>query len=715
MQPTSSNHLEHSVRAQADVRLKLGFVVLALMITTAIVWGTSVPSMTEAHVAVLSTLYVAYNVAAWWLSRRPALLSPRELTVITTVVDPLMLSCWLFVLGQPSILFASFYLFTILGFGFRSGITPMRICQVASLAGFGVVVFFSPVWRGDLMAAASHGVLLLVVPLYASGLIRGLHDARNHAERESRAKSQLLANVSHELRTPLTGIVSLAQLIASETDDDRVTMRVDGILELSVALDGEIRQLLDLSKLQAGNSGHLAAPFAISEVVRRVHAALEPIAARKRIRLEIAMDAGLDVPVLGHEHELSSVLMNLAGNAVKFTDEGLVALRVQRLDAPAGMLALEFRVSDTGIGISPEHLGRIFEPFYQVEAGTTRKYGGTGLGTTIAYENVKRMGGELRVDSAPRKGTVFWFELRLPLAPAGTLPASLAQATAAVAPVVHGRRILVADDHPVNLRLLQEMLAKDGHEVTAVHSGEEALRALSSADFDAVFLDFNMADIDGARVFQLYRFGRVQTAPTYFITADTSELTARKLLDTGAAGLIHKPITFHKLRTALSANPDAGPVTLSNEAPVEPAAPATEQRAPNATGPGGLKLVPPEFISPDAIDNLRDVNPSRRFLEAMLGDAISDIEKLVEQLTHDVESGDVEAVRHGAHSLKGVCLNVGAVRLAATAGRLMNASTSEVRASQQAWLREVRELASQSVRALDALLNEPDLAADERR
>lgn len=715
MEPGQGSHLEHSVRAQAEVRLKLGFVVLALMITTTLVWGTSIPALGVVHVAVLSTLYVAYNVAAWWLSRRPALLSPRELTVITTIIDPMMLSCWLFVLAEPSILFASFYLFTILGFGFRSGITPMRICQVTALAGFGVVVFFSPVWRSELVAAASHGVLLLVVPLYASGLIRGLHDARNHAERESRAKSQLLANVSHELRTPLTGIVSLAQLIASETDDERITARVGGILELSVALDGEIRQLLDLSKLQAGNAGHAAAPFVLPDLVRKVQAALEPIAARKQVTLEVAMDAGLDAPVLGFEHELSSVLMNLAGNALKFTDEGVVAMRILRLDAGPDVLAVEFRVSDTGIGISSEHLGRIFEPFYQVEAGTTRKYGGTGLGTTIAYENVKRMGGELRVDSTPRKGTVFWFELRLPLAPAGALPPPPAVAAEEAVPVVRGRRILVADDHPVNLRLLQEMLGKDGHEVTAVHSGEEALRALSASDFDAVFLDFNMADIDGARVFQLYRFGRVQTAPTYFITADTSELTARKLLDTGAAGLIHKPITFQKLRTALAANPDAGPVTLSNEAPVELTAGPPEPRGAAGGSPGALKLVPPEYISPDAIDNLRDVNPSRRFLEAMLGDAISDIEKLVEQLARDVEAGDVEAVRHAAHSLKGVCLNVGAVRLAATAGRLMNASSAEVRASQHAWLREVRELATHSVLALDALLNEPGLAADEGR
>lgn len=706
-------HLELSVRAQAELRLKLGLSVLALMVLAVLRWGTSSPSIGTTEIVVLSTIYGGYNLAAWYLARHNKSMAPRDIVLITAIIDPIMLSCWLLFMGTPSILFASFYLFTILGFGFRIGITPMRICQVVSMTGFGLVVFYSPIWRADLMAATSHGVLLLIVPLYASTLIRNLHAARNHAERESKAKSQLLANVSHELRTPLTGIVSSAQLLAAETEDPGVASRASAILKLSAALDGEIKQLLDLSKLQSGSGLAEQAPFELESVVRHVKVALEPIAARKKIGLDVQFDPMIGLPVLGYEHELVSVLMNLAGNAVKFTDTGEVVVSVTLIRDRPSEYVVGFRVTDTGIGIAPEHLARIFEPFYQVESGASRKYGGTGLGTSIAMEHVKRMGGTLQVDSQIDKGTVFWFQLHLAkvseaLATADANADARAPVTQIVA--IPSKHVLVADDHPMNLRLLQEMLSKDGHHVTAVQSGEEALRCLSSIEYDAVFLDFNMADIDGARVFQIYRFGKIKAAPTYFITADTSEKTAAKLLATGASGLIHKPITFHKLRTVLAADPGGPPITTTDP----PAAPPP-QIGPRPMPPfsGQLKLVPPEYISPEALENLREVNPSKQFLDTMLTDAIADIEKLVEQLTEEVEATD-EGVRHIAHSLKGVCLNVGAVRLASTAGKLMNATTTELRATRHQWLQEVRELATPSIRALNAIMERQEVMDDRR-
>ena len=704
-------HLELSVRAQAELRLKLGFSVLALMVLAVLIWGTSSPSIGATEIVVLSIIYGGYNLAAWYLARHHKSMAPRDIVLITAIIDPIMLSCWLLFMGTPSILFASFYLFTILGFGFRIGITPMRICQVVSMTGFGLVVFYSPIWRADLMAASSHGVLLLIVPLYASTLIRNLHAARNHAERESKAKSQLLANVSHELRTPLTGIVSSAQLLAAETEDPGVASRASAILKLSAALDGEIKQLLDLSKLQSGSGLAEQAPFELESVVRHVKVALEPIAARKKISFDVQFDPAIGLPVLGYEHELVSVLMNLAGNAVKFTDTGEVVVSVTLIRDRPSEYVVGFRVTDTGIGIAPEHLARIFEPFYQVETGATRKYGGTGLGTSIALEHVKRMGGALQVDSQIDKGTVFWFQLHL--AKVSEAPVAASVGTSAPTPqvmAIPSKHVLVADDHPMNLRLLQEMLSKDGHHVTAVQSGEEALRCLSSIEYDAVFLDFNMADIDGARVFQIYRFGKIKAAPTYFITADTSEKTAAKLLATGASGLIHKPITFHKLRTVLAADP-AGPPITTTDAPAPP-----PQIGPRPTPPfsGQLKLVPPEYISPEALENLREVNASKQFLDTMLADAIADIEKLVEQLAVEVEATDLEGVRHIAHSLKGVCLNVGAVRLASTAGKLMNATTTELRATRHQWLQEVRELATPSIRALNAIMERQEVMDDRR-
>lgn len=700
MESRSQNpHLTDSVRAQATLRLKLGFPVLTLIVAAIVMWGTSSPVIGVREVAGLSVIYTLYNLTAWYMARYQRLLPMRDQVLFTAIFDPIMLSAWLFLMGRASILFTSFYLFTILGFGFRIGILPMRICQAVAIAGFGLVALYSPVWQDETMAAVSHSVVLLIVPLYASTLIRNLHAARNHAESESKAKSQLLANVSHELRTPLTGIVSSAQLIAAEHHDPSILERVTAILDLSAALDGEIKQLLDLSKMQSGTGQSEMTTFRLDAVTRHLRIALEPIALRKGIALDIVYDDGIVAPILGYEHELTSVLMNLAGNAVKFTDKGRVTVTVSLIHDRSGEYVVSFRVSDTGIGIPQEHLDKIFEPFYQVETGSKRKYGGTGLGTSIAYEHVRRMGGNLQVDSRAGEGSVFWFELRLKKSshevaavpePARDLPEPVSR-----------RRILIADDHPVNLRLLQEMLLKDGHDVEAVHSGVEALECLAANDYDAIFLDFNMTDMDGAQVFQIYRFGKVKTAPTFFITADTSETTQRKLLAVGAGGVIHKPITFHKLRSALVADPADYPLTIGD---AEQATPKQKESQPVLDVRSQLKIVPVEYISMDAIENLLEINSSRQFLEAMLGDAISDIDKLVEQLTRSAAAEDIEAIRHEAHSLKGVSLSVGAVRLASTAGRLMGLSAQELRATRHQWLREAQELAVESVKSLNAIL-----------
>ena len=700
MESRSHNpHLTDSVRAQATLRLKLGFPVLALIVTAISVWGTSSPAIGMREVVGLSIIYTLYNLTAWYMARYQRLLPVRDQVLFTAIFDPIMLSAWLFLMGRASILFTSFYLFTILGFGFRIGILPMRICQAIAIAGFGLVAVYSPIWQGETMAAVSHTVVLLIVPLYASTLIRNLHAARNHAESESKAKSQLLANVSHELRTPLTGIVSSAQLIAAEHHDPSILERVTAILDLSSALDGEIKQLLDLSKIQAGTGQSEMTTFRLDAVTRHLRIALEPIALRKGIALDIAYDGAISAPILGYEHELTSVLMNLAGNAVKFTDKGRVSVSVSLIHDRASEYVVSFRVSDTGIGIPQEHLDKIFEPFYQVETGSKRKYGGTGLGTSIAYEHVRRMGGNLQVDSRAGEGTVFWFELRLKKSPHEM--AAAPEPSRDMPGPVSRRRILIADDHPVNLRLLQEMLIKDGHDVEAVHSGVEALECLAANEYDAIFLDFNMTDMDGAQVFQIYRFGKVKTAPTFFITADTSETTQRKLLAVGAGGVIHKPITFHKLRTALVADPADYPLTIGDD---ESATPRQRDAQPVLDVRSQLKIVPVEYISMDAIENLLEINSSRQFLEAMLGDAISDIDKLVEQLARSAAAEDIEAIRHEAHSLKGVSLSVGAVRLASTAGRLMGLSAQELRATRHQWLREAQELAVESVNSLNAIL-----------
>ena len=705
--------LENNVRAQARVRFRLGFPVLVLLVLGAWYWGPASEHIGAVHIAAIAIAYTGYNFTMLFLAHRPQLASPGLVVIATAILDPAMLSIWLSVLGRGASLFVPFYLFTILGFGFRVGVGPMRLCQAASLAGFACVASISPIWQSQPLVAFSGALFLIVVPLYAASRIKQLRDARELAERESRAKSQLLANVSHELRTPLSAIVSSAQLIQSESGDPAAAERAASILKVSADLNAEIDNLLDLAKQQVNRLTLARAPFEVAAVIEKVRTTLEPNAAIKGISLMAHVDEGIRMPVLGDAHYLTSVLANLGGNAVKFTEHGEVEIDVRLVEAPEGQYVLRFSVRDTGIGIAPEMHARIFEPFFQVSSGTTRRYGGTGLGTSIARQIVNQMGGELSLESAPGQGSRFWFEVAFDT----VAEASVAQAVEAAPQTVRGKRVLIADDNETNLILTRELLRKDDHTVVAARSGVEALEALNVMPFDTVFLDFNMADMDGATVFELYRFGKLQTAPTFFLTADTTKETASRLRELGVAGVLHKPVTFEKLRGALlqlfpddAVDVHAVPRDGSRDEGSAAAHPAHLAQSPQDVEtpvPAGwppLAAVPIEYIDHEAIDALQEISAAPEFLVEVLSAGIADIERLGVELAEVIDRGDAEQVRLVAHALKGVSLNMGAVRLGTLAGRLMNVSAAELRHSGRQWQRDIAAAIGPSVAGLRAAL-----------
>ena len=684
MDQLSSPELLQSVRAQAVLRLKFGLLVVVLMLAAIGWWGGSRPDNLAWEVGGIAAAYLAYNLAVHWLAYRSHHLAPRDLIMVTAVLDPLMLSAWLFIVGEASPLFVGFYLFTILGFGFRIGRSAMHLCQAVSMLGFGLVTMLSPDWRLHPLFGFSHLVLLTVVPLYAGVLIGKLQDARELAERANQAKSQLLAKVSHELRTPLTGIVSTASLIEAKSPDPDSTARAHSIIELAMGLDLEIKQLLDLSRTESGRERQQDVAFQASQLAEHILRTLSPVAAAKSLALQVVTDPDISAPMLGDLQSLNSVLLNLVGNAVKFTDAGLVRLRLELLEQGADAYRIRFSVEDTGIGIAPEFVSKVFEPFFQVETGSVRKYGGTGLGMSIATAHVRRMGGELRVDSVPGEGSRFWFELRLQTT---RMPET---AAASAAPkIVCGKWILVADDNRTNLLLIAQMLEGDGHSVVAVESGGAALEALASADFDLVFLDFNMHDIDGASVYETYRFGRLNTAPTYFVTADTSALTAQRLESLGAAGIIYKPVTFDKLRTAVSGQfaeeADAGTQV------------ATPRPAPH------LRPIPVEYLDPSAIETLREVRDTPEFLGRMIAEGTADIERIDQSLALALIARDLTAVHRQAHALRGVSLSLGAVRVAALADRLMKIGQRELDDTVDERVADLRKSVDLSLAALQSL------------
>jgi two-component system sensor histidine kinase RpfC len=381
----------------------------------------------------------------------------------------------------------------------------------------------------------------------------------------------------------------------------------------------------------------------------------------------------------------------LASNAVKFTEKGKVVIAVMLLDERGEHYRIRFSVQDTGIGIPKELHDRIFEPFFQVDSGSTRKYGGTGLGMTIAKEIVNLMGGQIRVDSSPGAGSQFHFDLDLRRVNTLQKIAGVAQV-----PAVYGKRVLVVDDNTTIRTLIKEILVRDRHEVMTAQSGAEALEVLASRSFDVVLLDFNLGDMDGAKVFQLYRFGRLQTAPVYFLTADATEATAARLRGIGAAGILYKPITAEGLRQAIAE------ACGTSQEPTERTQDSHALSAPDiaVSSQPVLATIPTQYIDYGVLDGLRSMSERPEFLADVVGSAISDIERNSHALTLAIAAQDSESVRDKAHALKGVCASIGATRLEIIAGRLMRATAEELIQSGVRVKSDVIETSRHSVTAL---------------
>jgi two-component system sensor histidine kinase RpfC len=684
-----NDEISASLLAQAKLRVTAGLPVILLMSAALWYWGSPHGAVGVAGGLFVLLMHAVYAFAALMFARRMKPFSVSQMVVGTAILDPLLLSVFVGFLGENGSIFVCFFLFTTLGFGFRIGIKPMWICQAVSVVGFAAATALTPAWTEHPIPALTVLLLLLIVPLYATLLIKKLRDARALAESESKAKSELLAKVSHELRTPLAGIVASAELIAAETGDPATEKRVETILSLSRDLTTEINDLLDTAKYKADALVLESAPFDVRDVVEKVRLTLASAAASKGIGLQFKMDEAIEGRIVGDAHYLGRVLLNIVGNAVKFTSQGGVDVSLKLLDSAPDQYRVRFAVQDTGIGIDNELHKAIFDPFFQASVGTTRKYGGTGLGMSIAKELVVMMGGELLLESETDKGSLFYFELKFP-----RVVSRLQEKAKGSAPrVVTGKRILIADDNATNLLLVRQMLELDRHEVVTAANGTEAVAVLASRNFDLVILDFNMADMDGADVMKVYRFGRINAAPVFFLTADVTLNTVEKLHALGAIGVLHKPITLDGLREAVVK-------VFAAEARPLPVRPLQRSLAPVAA----------TYIDHDVIAELQSVFPRQAGMVQLLESAITDTQKNYDAIVEAIESGNVVSLRERAHALKGVTDSVGAVRLSAVANRLMKVARDDLARDRVRFQADIREATMQSVGELRLVISEKSAA-----
>ena len=373
--------------------------------------------------------------------------------------------------------------------------------------------------------------------------------ARRAAEEASRSKSDFLANMSHEIRTPLNGVVAMADALARSDLGPREREMVDIVRSSSGTLERLLSDILDTAKIESGQITIDPAPFHLADVVRETAALWRPKAEAKGVALSIDLAPGVERLVHGDVVRIRQILTNLVSNALKFTNEGEVRLSLEQLADDR----VRFTVSDTGVGFEPEQKVRIFGRFHQADGSITRRFGGTGLGLAISRELAELMGGALDCDSRPGVGSRFWFEAPLPPANAvGAGDAPAAEVDVDGEPL----RILLADDHPANRKVIEVLLAGVCAELVCVADGREAVEAFQKDGFDLVLMDMQMPVMDGLtataeiRAFEALR-GRART-PILMLTANAMADHVEAGRKAGADGHLAKPVTTVSLFAAIS-------------------------------------------------------------------------------------------------------------------------------------------------------------------